>query len=209
MLKKISLKCFFLIFLIGNFVSIRAWPQCKPSDRTVNGKFNSNGLQVASEVALANMLIYSQEYMQNFFADANSDIQPLPASGMSIFAGYGISIQSRFLTALTLPLREEEVKRKNSEIFRYYYPKLLMLGYEHDVSETSIFSDSSCMRLSAGAGLALPLSNRFLKYFPPFVLTRSALRIAPDVDLNFGIGYSGTIGMGAWFFPFGISYRIY
>lgn len=202
-LKKLILSGF-----IGSGISIQAWPQCGSSNRAESAAQEPNRRPPVSEVALANMLIYSQEYMRNFFADADSDVQPLPASGMSIFTGFGVSTRSRFLTALTLPLREEEVKKRNAETFRYYYPKLLMLGYELDWMEIPIFSESSCLRMSAGAGLALPLSNRFLKYFPPFALSRAALRIAPDVDLNFGVGYSGNIGVGAWFFPFGISYRM-
>ena len=102
-----------------------------------------------------------------------------------------MSTESRLLTVFTLPLREEQVRRGNSESFRYYYPKLGMFGYELDFFKKSVLTQSSCLRLSGGFGLAMPLSRRLFRYVPPFVLTRAALRISTNVDLNFGIGYSG------------------
>lgn len=178
------------------------------ADQNSGERIQTAQQKIRAEIALANMIIYSQEYMKYFFADYDSAIQPLPASGMSVFLGYDIASRSRILTALTLPLREEEVRRKNAEPFKYYYPKLMMIGYERDVYKELVFSESSCLRLSAGFGLALPLSYRFFQYFPPFVLSRAALRISSNVDLNFGIGYSGNIKSGAWFFPFGASYLL-
>ena len=92
-----------------------------------------------SEVALANMIIYSQEYMRYFFSDNESEIQPLPASGLALFTGYGLSGSSRWLNALSLPLREEEVKKKNGDTFQYYYPKIFMTCYEIDALERPFF----------------------------------------------------------------------
>lgn len=161
-----------------------------------------------SEVALANMIIYSQEHMRYFFADNDSKVQPLPASGMALFTGYGLSPRTRLLNALTLPLREEEVTRHGGDKFSYYYPKLFMTGFEFDFLDVEIFNSKSCLRLSGSVGLALVLSPRILTYLPPFLLSRAAVGIAHNVDLNFGIGYSGNVISGAWFFPFGVSYRI-
>jgi hypothetical protein len=154
------------------------------------------------------MVVYSQEYMKYFFADFDSQVQPLPASGVSVFTGYYLSSEARLLTAFTLPLREEEVRRKNLETFRYYYPKLGMVGYEADFIKKPVLADSSCLRISGGVGLAFPLSYRLFQYIPPFVLSRAALRISSSVDMNFGIGYSGNVKSGAWFFPFGASYLL-
>lgn len=46
---------------------------------------SADKMPVISEIALANMIIYSQEYMRYFFADNDSEVQPLPASGISLF----------------------------------------------------------------------------------------------------------------------------
>ena len=182
-----------------------AHSQCQ----TQSSAGNSNELDSpTSEVALANMIIYSQEYMRYFFSDNESEIQPLPASGLALFTGYGLSGSSRWQNALSLPLREEEVNKKNGDTFQYYYPKMFMTGYEIDVLEKPFFSNATCIRVSASAGFSLFLSQRALKAVPPFLLSRTSVRIAPNVDLNFGIGYSGNIKMGAWFFPFGISYQL-
>ncbi|NBO38012.1 hypothetical protein EBU99_05460 [bacterium] len=108
------------------------------------------------------MIIYSQEYMRYFFADNDSNVQPLPASGMSLFLARDVKKGTRFSSILTLPLREEEVRKVNQEAFKYYYPKLAMIGVE----------------------------------------------VSHHVYLNFGLGYSGNVKTGAWFFPFGISYRL-
>lgn len=161
-----------------------------------------------SEIALSNMVLYSQEYMRYFFSDNDSDIQPLPASGLSLFLGRDISPTMRVATILTLPLREEEVRRKDREPFRYFYPKVAMLGLEKDVYTRNLLARESCFRLSASAGLTLPLSRRLLSSQPPYVLLRASTEISSDVFLNFGIGYSGIISAGAWFFPFGVSYLI-
>ncbi|MBM3382977.1 MAG: hypothetical protein FJY29_11110 [Betaproteobacteria bacterium] len=161
-----------------------------------------------SEIALANMIIYSQEYMKYFFADDDSDVQPLPASGMSLFLSREFTKEKRWLTALTLPIREEEVFIKNAENFKYYYPKLAMVGLETDLHTSKPLTESSCFRISAAAGLALPLSKRISSYAPPFLLSRMGAEISKDVFLNFGMGYSGNIKTGAWFFPFGVSYII-
>ena len=147
--------------------------------------------------------------MKYFFADENSDVQPLPASGMSLFLSHEFKSNNRWITALTLPLREEEVAIKNKEPFKYYYPKLAMLGVETDLHSSKPLSTSSCLRISAAAGLAFPLSERITRYVPPFVLFRSGAEISKNVFLNFGVGYSGNIKNGAWFFPFGVSYIIH
>ena len=205
---KKMLQVFSLFFFFCSGQS-EALSGCLSAEQSGSGA--ESGLNTSSyraEIALANMVIYSQEYMKYFFADFDSQVQPLPASGISVFLGYNVSPRSRWLTAITLPLREEEVRRTGSEAFKYYYPKLLMIGYESDFFNQPVLTDTACLRLSGGFGLAVPLSHRLLRYIPPFVLSRAALRISSIVDLNFGIGYSGNIKSGAWFFPFGASYLL-
>lgn len=53
--------------------------------------------------------------MRYFFSDNESEIQPLPASGLALLTGYGLPGSSRWLIALSVPLREEEVKKKNGD----------------------------------------------------------------------------------------------
>ena len=191
--------------LLSLLIPNMGYSQCQTQSSAANlSELNSP----TSEVALANMIIYSQEYMRYFFSDNESEIQPLPASGLALFTGYGLSGSSRWLNALSLPLREEEVKKKNGDTFQYYYPKIFMTGYEIDALERPFFSHATCLRVSVSAGISLFLSRRALKDIPPFLLSRTSVRIAPNVDLNFGIGYSGNIKMGAWFFPFGVSYQL-
>lgn len=161
-----------------------------------------------SEVAIGNMLIYSQEYMKYFFSDADSSVQPLPASGISLFSTFGIDESSRLLFILTIPLREERVYKKDKDVFTYYYPKMFISGYEKDWFETAILREKSSFRLSTSIGIGFPLSHRFLSYFPPLLLNRASVRLSKKVDLNFGVGYSGNVSLGAWFFPFGVSYRL-
>lgn len=164
---------------------------------------------IVSEIALANMVIYSQEYMRYFFADFDSSIQPLPASGISLFLARDVQEKRRISGTFTLPLREEEIRRTNAPATTYYYPKLAMFGIEQDLLQTNLSTHPYCFKVSAGAGLSFVLSERFLKYAPPFLLNRSAAEVGENVYLNFGIGYSGNIKSGAWFFPFGISYRLF
>lgn len=175
------------------------------SDEQKQGKLASLGV---SEIAIANMLLYSQEYMKHFFADADSFIQPLPASGISLFTAYGLNSHSRLLFILTIPLREEQAYKDGKEFFRYYYPKMFITGYERDWFETSILDETTALRLSTSLGIGVPLSHRFLRYFPPLLLNRASVRLSKRVDLNFGVGYSGNTLIGAWFFPFGVSYRL-
>jgi hypothetical protein len=161
-----------------------------------------------SEIALANMVIYSQEYMRFFFADNDSDVQPLPASGISLFASRDFTDKNRLSAILTLPLKQEEILRPQGQTSSYYYPKLFMLGFDRDFLQTELSAKRYCFKLSANAGLAFVLSERFTKYQPPYILARSATEVGENVFLNFGIGYSGNIISGAWFFPFGVSYRL-
>lgn len=164
---------------------------------------------LGSEVSIANMVIYSQEYMRYFFSDNDSSVQPLPASGMSLFLAGDIQRGRRASLVLTMPLREEEVRKKDSETFRYYYAKFAIIGLEQDFNTFRIPGPGqSCLRLSAMAGFALPLSSSLFRYLPPVVLMRGALEVGENVFLNFGFGYSGNFVRGAWFFPFGISYRL-
>ena len=169
---------------------------------------SADKMPVISEIALANMIIYSQEYMRYFFADNDSEVQPLPASGISLFLARYVQEKRRISGTFTLPLREEEIRRPNTPATSYYYPKLAMFGIEQDLLQTNLSRHQYCFKVSAGAGLSLVLSDRFLKYAPPFLLIRSAAEVGENVYLNFGIGYSGNIKSGAWFFPFGISYRL-
>lgn len=195
------LKTLLMLLLI---LSIQAEANC--TGETENTQSQTEGHY---EIALANMVIYSQEYMRYFFADNDSEIQPLPASGMSIFVAAGPRKSWRFTSVLTLPLKEEEVRKKDREPFRYYYPKLMMLGGERDLFETKLSAQkSSCLRTTAIVGLALPLSSRLIRYQPPFLLMRASAEVGDNVFLNFGVGYSGNIQSGAWFFPFGVSYVI-
>lgn len=159
-----------------------------------------------AEVALANMVIYSQEYMRYLFADNDSAIQPLPASGISLFIARELRSETRAMAIFTLPLREEEVKRKNAPSETYYYPKLAMFGVEKDIFTTTATSKEACIRIGAGGGFALPMSPLIKVYQPPFLLLRAGAEIGKNVYLNFGFGYSGSIKRGAWFFPFGVSY---
>lgn len=191
------LTVFFVLFSMG---ARAACPTVQNTDSQISER--------NFEIALANMVIYSQEYMRYFFSDNDSDIQPLPASGLSLFLGRDVSSSTRFATILTLPLREEEVRRKDNETFRYFYPKVAMLGFETDVYRQNLLGRESCLRLSASAGLTLPLSKRLLSGQPPYVLFRASTEIGSDVFLNFGVGYSGIVSVGAWFFPFGVSYLI-
>lgn len=160
------------------------------------------------EVAMSNMVIYSQEYMRYFFADDSSEVRPLPASGLSLFLAKDVSKKLRFINAFTLPLREEEVTRRSGNTYKYYYPKLVISGLESDFLEHSVGKSQSCLHLSSLFGIALPLGERFLKYFPPILMVRTGIEVGKDTFLNFGIGYSGNIKNGAWFFPFGVTYRI-
>lgn len=160
------------------------------------------------EVAMSNMVIYSQEYMRYFFADDSSEVRPLPASGLSLFLAKDVSRAFRFVNAFTLPLREEEVAHRSGNTYKYYYPKLFITGLESDFLERSVGKSQSCLRLSSLLGIALPLGNRFLSYFPPILMVRAGIEVGQDTFLNFGIGYSGNIKAGAWFFPFGVTYRI-
>lgn len=152
------------------------------------------------------MVIYSQEYMRHLFADNESAIQPLPASGISLFIARELLSETRASAIFTLPLRDEEVKRKNAPTETYYYPKLAMFGIERDIFSKRATSKEACIRISAGGGLALPLSPLIKIYQPPFLLIRAGAEVGRNVFLNFGFGYSGNIKRGAWFFPFGISY---
>ncbi|MEN9809572.1 MAG: hypothetical protein RLZZ488_1139 [Pseudomonadota bacterium] len=189
-----------LIALLACFTSATAAAVC-PAVQDETEK-----VAMDSEIALANMVIYSQEYMRYLFADNESAVQPLPASGISLFLARELRSELRATAIFTLPLRDEEVKRKNAPTQTYYYPKLAMLGIERDIFATTATSKEACIRVSAGGGLALPMSPLIKIYQPPYLLIRAGAEVGENVFLNFGLGYSGNIKRGAWFFPFGISY---
>jgi hypothetical protein len=193
---------FITVLLLGLF-PFKSHAKC--NSQTDNGKREKSAV---SEIALANMVIYSQEYMRYFFADNDSAVKPLPASGISLFVSRDFSEKSRLSAILTLPLKEEEILRPEGQPSTFYYPKLAMLGFDRDFFETELSPSNNCFKLGANAGFAFLLSERFTKYQPPYLLARSATEVGDSVFLNFGIGYSGNITSGAWFFPFGVSYRL-
>jgi hypothetical protein len=187
--------------LLVSLCSVDAFAECEAKSQNT-----TTGDLAHSEVALANMVIYSQEYMRYFFADNDSEVQPLPASGISLFVGRGITSKTRLSAIITLPLKEEEIRRPKGQTTSYYYPKLLMFGFDRDIFQTELSSKRRCFKISGNAGFAFLLSQRFTKDQPPYLLARTATEVGENVFLNFGVGYSGTIASGAWFFPFGMSY---
>jgi len=158
-----------------------------------------------SEVALANLIIYSQENIPYFFSDNNSWVRPEPATGLGFFYSYPFGNGWQWSNALSLPLREEVVYRGQVNKSSYYFPKLFMSGLEKDIYSVQLTS-KKCMVIHSQVGLSMPLSPLLGKYWPPYLLMRVTFGVSSDAFLNIGIGYSGNINRGAWFFPFGLSY---
>ncbi len=160
-----------------------------------------------SEVFLSNMLIYTQDNMDAFFADYDSPKRPLPA--YAILAGMERAIAKRFdfEASITLPVKEQTVKSADGTETSYFFPKLLSLGAGWNAFGVKV-PRTSCVEHQVMAGVNMPLSHRFGVRFDPYVLLRLRVTHDPKAGVNVGVGYSGNFRDGALFFPFGFSYRI-
>lgn len=161
----------------------------------------------ASEVSIMSSYIQSQKYARYFFSDFDSTVRPLPAGGLFLTAERRIARNMHFIGSFSAPLKEELVRYADGHNEIYYFPKIFSVGLDWNPM-TFHLPEGACVETRITGGIGTPLSYRFGKLIAPFILYRLRIDVTQNTGLNIGMGYSGIVSQGAYFFPIGFSYRL-